>query len=148
MGVVALLAAALTIIMVAQRANDQPEVGRTQTGQEQTTGEEEKRQEQTAKDNEKDTDSALPEQPEGAENHGNEKGSGDTENNGNQNDSEGATEFLPEQGVEQPGNPKQPEDSRQPGDPKQPENPEPGQDKPQESNDPSPIELPFLPYEG
>lgn len=114
--VAALLAAALIIAMVARRTNDQPEVGRTQSGQEQMN-----------KDNEKNTDSAPPGQPEDTENRGNENGSGGTENDGNENDSEGATEFLPEQDTEQPGEP------------------EPGQDRPRESKDSSPIELPFLP---
>ncbi len=118
-GVAALLAAALIIAMVARRTNDQPEVGRTQSGQEQMN-----------KDNEKNTDSAPPGQPEGTENRGNENGSEGTENDGNENDSEGATELLPEQDTEQPGEP------------------EPGQDRPRESKNPSPIELPFLPYEG
>ena len=106
-GVAALLAAALIIAMVARRTNDQPEVGRTQ-----------ERTEQTTEDSEKNTEPALSDQPEGAENHG------------NKNDSEGATEFLPEQGTEQPGDLEQ------------------GKDKLQESKNPSPIELPFLPYEG
>ncbi len=118
MGVVALLAAALTIIMVARRTNDQKEDGRPQIGQEQTTEKDEERTEQTTEDSEKNTEPALSDQPEGAENHG------------NKNDSEGATEFLPEQGTEQPGDLEQ------------------GKDKLQESKNPSPIELPFLPYEG
>lgn len=94
------------------------EDGRPQIGQEQTTEKDEERTEQTTEDSEKNTEPALSDQPEGAENHG------------NKNDSEGATEFLPEQGTEQPGDLEQ------------------GKDKLQESKNPSPIELPFLPYEG